>query len=268
MATDNIEKNTRLIQRLDEVLDSLAFDARRPIKVRQIADGREVVIVQSNAFTILRIYASGRPDGKKPHGRDSYYEYFREQLVDYKEQHGSDEGFQLTPEDWRTLFNESYDRYIRYLFFAGIKRWADVKRDTETNLSATNMAQKYAPPDIAWQSYQYKGYMLMMNGIANAELRLMADDRQEALRQVDLGIQRIGKFCGECLREGYGEAENITRERYLNNLIEFRSDLESVEEGLEGQQNRRGDGAEAAEDSEDMDILDELEELLGDRDEN
>ena len=256
MATNQVERNTRLVRALDEILDSLSFDVAHPIKVLKLEEGKEVVVVQSNAFTISRIYTSGRPDGKRPHGRESYYEYFAEQLEDYKQQHGNDEGFGLTPEDWRVLFRESYDRYTRYLLFAGIKRWADVKRDTNTNLAVTNMAKKFAPSEIAWESYQYKGYMLMMNSMANAELCLMEDDRPGALDQVNLGIQRIGKFCGECLRENYGDAENVTRERYLSNLIEFRSDLESVEEGLEEQEESDGDEDDA------VDFLEELEELL------
>ena len=262
MATNQVERNTRLVRALDEILDSLSFDIARPIKVLKLAEGKEVVVVQSNAFTISRIYTSGRPDGKKPHGRESYYEYFCEQLEDYKQQHGSDEGFGLTPEDWRVLFRESYDRYTRYLLFAGIKRWADVKRDTNTNLAVTNMAKKFAPSEIAWESYQYKGYMLMMNSMANAELCLMEDDRPSALDQVNLGIQRIGKFCGECLRENYGDAENVTRERYLSNLIEFRSDLESVEEGLE----EHGESDEDEDDA--VDFLAELEELLDEENRN
>ena len=262
MATNQVERNTRLVRALDEILDSLAFDAAHPVKVVRLAEGKEVVVVQSNAFTISRIYTSGRPDGKKPHGRDSYYAYFCEQLEDYKQQHGNDEGFSLTPEDWRVLFRESYDRYTRYLLFAGIKRWADVKRDTDLNLAVTDMAKKYAPSDIAWESYQYKGYMLMMNGMANAELCLMEDDSLGALQQVDLGIQRIGQFCGECLRESYGDAENVTRERYLSNLIEFRSDLESVEEGLGRSRDRRED------DDDEVDFLEELEELLGEENAN
>lgn len=262
MATNQVERNTRLVGALDEILDSLSFDVARPIKVLKLAEGKEVVVVQSNAFTISRIYTSGRPDGKRPHGRESYYEHFDRQLEDYKRQRGSDEGFSLTPEDWRVLFRESYDRYTRYLLFAGIKRWADVKRDTNTNLAVTNMAKKYAPSDIAWESYQYKGYMLMMNSMANAELCLMEDDRPGALDQVNLGIQRIGKFCGECLRENYGDAENVTRERYLSNLIEFRSDLESVEEGLEDHGESDGDDDDA------VDFLEELEELLDEENRN
>lgn len=101
----------------------------------------------------------------------------------------------------------------------------------------------------------------MMNSIAKAELSLQEDDQASALQQIDLGIQQIGEFCGECLREEHGEAENITRERYLSNLIEFRSDLETV--GTEDDDNEETDEDQ---DGDDVDLLTELERLLNDVD--
>ena len=103
-----------------------------------------------NAFTISRIYATGRPDGMRPHGMDSYYDYFFGKLQAYEEQHETREGFQLEPEEWQTLFEESFHRYTRYLLFAGIKRWRDVQRDTATNIAVTNLARQCAPSDVAW----------------------------------------------------------------------------------------------------------------------
>ena len=49
----------------------------------------------------------------------------------------------------------------------------------------------------------------MMNSIANAELSLQEDDAVTALQHIDTGIQQIGEFCGECLREEHGEAETL-----------------------------------------------------------
>lgn len=254
MANDSIQRNTRWVQTFDRILEMLNLDADRPVSVLQIEDGREVVVVQPNAFTISRIYATGRPDGMRPHGVDSYYDYFFAKLKDYEEEHGTREGFQLESEEWEMLFEESFHRYTRYLLFAGIKRWKDVQRDTATNIAVTNLARQHAPSEIAWRSYQYKGYMLMMHSIANAELSLQEDDAATALQHIDTGIQQIGEFCGECLREEHGEAENITRERYLSNLIEFRSDLESLD-------------TEAPEaESDEEDILAELERLLNEDD--
>lgn len=255
MANDSIQRNTRWVQTFDRILESLNLDEERPVSVLQIEDGREVVVVQPNAFTISRIYATGRPDGMRPHGVDSYYDYFFAKLREYEEQHETREGFQLESEEWETLFEESFHRYTRYLLFAGIKRWEDVQHDTATNLAVTNLARECAPSEIAWRSYQYKGYMLMMHSIAKAELSLQEDDTAAALQHIDTGIQQIGEFCGECLREEHGEAENITRERYLSNLIEFRSDLETLD----------SDTTEAGSDEED--ILAELERLLNEDEE-
>ena len=254
MANDSIQRNTRWVQTFDRILEMLNLDADRPVSILQIEDGREVVVVQPNAFTISRIYATGRPDGMRPHGVDSYYDYFFAKLRTYEEEHGTREGFALESDEWEILFEESFHRYTRYLLFAGIKRWQDVQRDTAANIDVTNLAREYAPSEIAWQSYQYKGYMLMMHSIANAELSLQENDNEAALRHIDVGIQQIGEFCGECLREEHGEAENITRERYLSNLIEFRSDLETLDtetDELEGDEE---------------DILAELERLLNEDD--
>ena len=254
MANDSIQRNTRWVQTFDRILEMLNLDPDRPVSVLQIEDGREVVVVQPNAFTISRIYATGRPDGMRPHGMDSYYDYFFAKLKTYEEEYNTHEGFQLESEEWEMLFEESFHRYTRYLLFAGIKRWKDVRRDTATNIAVTNLARQCAPSEIAWRSYQYKGYMLMMHSIANAELSLQEDDTTTALQHIDTGIRQIGEFCGECLREEHGEAENITRERYLSNLIEFRSDLESL------------DTEETDAESDEEDILAELERLLNEED--
>ena len=255
MANDSIQRNTRWVQTFDRILEMLNLDAERPVSVLQIEDGREVIVVQPNTFTISRIYATGRPDGMRPHGVDSYYDYFFTKLQVHEEQHGTREGFQLEAEEWEILFEESFHRYTRYLLFAGIKRWQDVQRDTATNIAVTNLARECAPSEIAWQSYQYKGYMIMMNSVANAELSLQENDAEAALQHIDAGIQRIGEFCGECLREEHGETENITRERYLSNLIEFRSDLEKLDTEMTNTENG------------DEDILAELERLLNEDDE-
>lgn len=260
--TTTIQRNTRWVQALDRILQVINLDEDHPIRILTIEDGREVVVVQPNAFTVSRLYASGRPDGVRPHGMDSYYDYFSGKLEKYAEENGSRDGFELTEDEWETLFEESFLRYTRYLLFAGIKRWKDVRRDTDTNLSVTNMAREFAPSEIAWSSYQYKGYMLMMNSIAKAELSLQDNDPETALQHIDLGIQKIGEFCGECLREEHGEAENITRERYLSNLLEFRSDLESV--GSEDSETNTDESSE--DEQEDTDLLAELERLLNDVD--
>ena len=270
MENNQIEEeiDPRIIEALDDVLEELSFDADQQVRILQTCDDREVIIIQPNAFTISRIYATGRPDGRKPQGFESYHSYLCKKLDEYERQHGSDEGFSMETEEWQMLFDECYDRYIRYLLFAGIKRWTEVKQDTDQNLGVADMAYKYASPEITWQIYQYKGYILMMNSIARAELALQINEHETAQQEIDKGIQKIGKFCAECLREGYDEAENITRERYLQNLIEFRTDLNSITNQSELEVIENSEVAVAEEHEirydggEDDEFLDELEILL------
>lgn len=270
MENNQIEEeiDPRIIGALDDVLEELSFDVNQQVRVLQTCDDREVIIIQPNAFTISRIYATGRPDGRKPQGFESYHSYLCKKLDEYERQHGSDEGFSMETEEWQMLFDECYDRYIRYLLFAGIKRWTEVKQDTDQNLGVADMAYKYASPEITWQIYQYKGYILMMNSIARAELALQINEHETAQQEIDKGIQKIGKFCAECLREGYDEAENITRERYLQNLIEFRTDLNSITNQSELEVIENSEVAVAEEHEirydggEDDEFLDELEILL------
>lgn len=226
------DQNTLIVKSLDAILDKLQFNPRNPILRVKIEDGREVVLIQPNSFTISRIYVSGRPDGKKPFGKDSYLEYYKGKLDEYVANHKSDEGFQLDAEQWQLLFNESYERYIRYFFFSGIKQWKEVEADTNSNMTVADMAKKFASKDIAWGIYQYKGYMLMMNTTAKAEIALMKGDYNAALQHLDEGIEKIGQYCGECLREERPDVEAITREKYLANLIQFREDIQSVSNRL------------------------------------
>ena len=269
MANNQIEEEIepRIIETLDDALEELSFDTNQQVRVLRTHDDREVIIIQPNAFTISRIYATGRPDGRRPQGFESYHSHLYEKLDTYERQNGSDEGFNMETEEWQTLFDECYDRYIRYLLFAGIKRWAAVKQDTDQNLGVADMAYKYASPEITWQIYQYKGYILMMNSIARAELALQINEHETARKEIDKGIQKIGKFCAECLREGYHEAENITRERYLQNLIEFRTDINSITNQSELEENETSEVIipqenETRYSTEDDEFLDELEILL------
>lgn len=257
------ERNTRLVESIDQVLEEMRRLSReKAVHCLRLTDEREVVIVLSNDMTVSRLYVTGRPDGRRPHGRDSYYDYFSELLDGYVEQNGSDEGFELATEEWQLLFREGTDRYVRYLFFSSIKRWGDVERDTRMNMDLCEMAKKYAPSDIAWQIYQYKGYILMMHTMARAEQKLMHNEQSEALSVLDEGIEALGQFCGICLREEHEDAENITRENYLHNLVQYRADLESIGQRLEERVRMHHNRRVGADDLEELLNSDDEPEML------
>ena len=225
MAKRSLNRDDLTMEALDQILDALGFDENEQIRCVQREDGREALLLQMNRFSLVRLYVTGRPDGKRIEGHDSYYEWVLARIEDYKKEKGSDIGFQMDTKEWQVLFSESADRYVRYLLFSGIQRWQDVERDTRTNVHVADLARRYADDDVAWSIYQYKGYILMMNTIARAELALAEKDPQEATAILSEGLEKIGTYCRECLLNGHPDAEAVTREHYLANLLKYRAEL-------------------------------------------
>ena len=224
MAKTEDDRKDHIVEALDETLDDLGYDEAEQVRVFERSDGREVVLIQANAFSLSRLYAIGRPDGKMIEGYDSYFSLVEARLEAYREKHSSDLGFIITEDEWTELFDEARDRYVRYLFFSGIQRWEDVKRDTATNLTLCDWALRYADEETAWQVYQYKGYIIMMNAIAHAELAFERNKVEEAQKHIARGIEQIGAYCRECVLAGHQDAEQVTRDHYLANILKYRED--------------------------------------------
>src|SRR5882757_8022705 len=67
------------------------------INVRKIVgiDGKEKLQMRLD-LGLLQMEVHGRPDGVRPHGRESYLEYFEDKLDRYKRENGSVLGFALS----------------------------------------------------------------------------------------------------------------------------------------------------------------------------
>ena len=78
-------------------------------------DGREKIQLRVD-LGLLQMNAEGRPDGKRPFGQPSLFEYYRARLHKYVAAHaGSDEGFKLKPEDCARLQLEALQYHHRYI---------------------------------------------------------------------------------------------------------------------------------------------------------
>ncbi len=224
MARDGRDPADDIVDALDATLNELGYDEDEQVRTFRRADGREVVLIQANAFSLSRLYVTGRPDGAMVDGWDSHFSMVEARLSEYREQHGTDIGFAVSEEEWSDLFDEARDRYVRYLFFSGIQRWDDVERDTGMNLAVCNWALRYSEEETAWEVYQFKGYILMMNAIARAEIAFADESIDDAQSEIARGIERIGEYCRECLLAGHPDAEQITRDHYLANILKYREE--------------------------------------------
>ena len=99
---------------ITDILREWEFDSDNQIRIIQAEDGRQVLQVRQ-PMGIEQYELDGRPDGKKPFGRESALEEFQARLESYRASHGSEEGFTLTHDDFAALQGEGVLFYFRYL---------------------------------------------------------------------------------------------------------------------------------------------------------
>ena len=169
---------------------------------------------------LLQMNVAGRPDGKRPLGHASLYDYYQARLHKYLAAHsGSDAGFQLKAEDCSKLQMEAFQYHNRYNCLLQLKEFAAVIRDTERNLAVFEFVKKHAATEeLAWTLQQFKPQLLMIHIQARASQSLDANDHAAAIQQIDEGSEQIREFYKEHGR--HETFEHSGEINYLKNWLE------------------------------------------------
>lgn len=170
------------------------------VTVRKIMgiDGREKIQMRLD-LGVLQMETEGRPDGKRPYGRDCLLEYFSERRTRTEEDR---ETFSLSADDCSELKQEAMQYYYRYLSLFHLGDYFGVLRDTQRNLRAFDMIRDHSVEDQDRLSVeQFRPYVMMMNTRARACLSLEERDFDLALEQIGQGIERIDTFFHEVERD-------------------------------------------------------------------
>src|SRR2546421_1799576 len=94
-------------------------------------DGSEKIQLRVD-LGLLQMNAEGRPDGKRPFGRESLLEHFTAQLEKFKQEHGGDgKDFRLAIEDCAKLQQEAIQYHHRYICLFQLEDYDSVIRDAD-----------------------------------------------------------------------------------------------------------------------------------------
>jgi hypothetical protein len=175
---------------------------------------------------LLQMNAHGRPDGKRPFGHPTLFDYFVQKLGKHVAQHGgSQEGFCLKSEDCAKLQLEALQFHHRYICLLQLEDYAAVVRDTTRNLKLFDFVEKHAESeDLAWSLQQFRPQVLMIHARATATQKLQAEDFAMTTREIEAAI--------ETLREFY---QNHSRA----DLIEQSPEIQSLQNWLEEVKSKR-----------------------------
>lgn len=179
---------------ISRVLKDWTFDSSK-VNVRRILgeDGKEKIQLRLD-LGILQMEANGRPDGKKPFGRESLLDYYISLLENFQKKH-DDSKFKLNREDCTNLQQEAIQYYHRYLSLFHLGDYEGVVRDTNRNLKVFDLIKKYAEdPKDQFIFEQFRPYILMMNTRAAASLSLKKKNYKKAIHTIRKGIEQLEDF--------------------------------------------------------------------------
>lgn len=205
---------------LRDLLESWPYDSEDDVRLVTGADGREVLQVRL-PLGIEQYELKGRPDGQRPHGKESALEYHLERFAQ-AEKAGEASDFQLGPEECAELFSEGTLYYYRYLHLFQAKDWTGTIRDTSRNLQLFDFVHGHAAEEEdRMYMEQWRPYLLRMNAAAHVMLMLEHGQFGEALDTVKAAIAKI-----EALEDLDDETFQFERERSLAALKDMASQIE------------------------------------------
>jgi hypothetical protein len=158
-------------------------------------DGKEKIQLRVD-LGLLQMNAEGRPDGKRPLGHPSFYDFLKKKLEKHLRAHdGSDEDFVLSGEDCAKLQLEALQYHHRYICLLQLEDFERAIRDSTRNLEVFDFADQYAESDeYAWALQQFRPQVLMLQTRAKASLHLDTKKFKEAITEIEDGLGQIKEF--------------------------------------------------------------------------
>lgn len=186
-------------------------------------DGAEKIQLRVD-LGVLQMNAQGRPDGKRPMGHASYYDYLRDKLEKHKQENaGNDEKFVLDGEDCAKLQLEALQYHHRYICLLQLEDFDRAIEDSNRNLEVFDFADRHAASDeYSWALQQFRPQVLMLQTRAKASLHLDSKNFKQAIAEIEEGMAQIKNFF-----KSFGRTE---QEEQSPELLSLESWLDDVKE--------------------------------------
>lgn len=175
-------------------------------------DGREVLQMRID-MGLLQLETSGRPDGARPGGAETYYDYLLALAV-----HEGDE-FLLTEEQCAEVDREFVQYYQRRICWLAMREFRRAVRDADHSLALMDFVRSCSPDEEWTVSHeQYRPFILFHRTQAAALSALEDHGPESAIEQINEGLGCMHGFFDDMdALDRYEDDELVDR---LNQLRE------------------------------------------------
>ena len=155
------------------------------------ADGREVLQMRVD-LGLLQIETKDRPDGTRPHGCATYFDYLRQQA-----RLGARSGrpFVLNEEQCQESDREFVQYYHRRVCWLALNRFAPAIEDADHTLAFMDFVRDHSPGEEYTNAHErYRGFVIFHRTQAAANLALEESDPEAAVDAVLAGLNQMRGF--------------------------------------------------------------------------
>jgi hypothetical protein len=164
---------------------------------------------------VLQMETSGRPDGERPEGFETYYDY----LVSLSFHEGA--GFALNARRCMEIDREFVQFYHRRICWLALKEYHRAAEDADHTLKLMDFSTAHSPDDNwSLMHEQYRPFVLFHRTQARALTELEETDPQQAVATIDEGLGQLREIFEEHEAEDeFEESELVIKLREMRDSL-------------------------------------------------
>jgi hypothetical protein len=157
----------------------------------QASDGRQVIQMRVD-LGVLQIETTGRPDGTRPHGCPTYFDYLQRQA---RVAARAGQQFVFSEEQCLEADREFVQFYHRRICWMAVRNYARAVADADHTLAFMDLVRGHSPAEEYTQAHeQYRGFVLFQRTQSAAALAVERDNPEAAIDEIRSGLEKLRAF--------------------------------------------------------------------------
>jgi hypothetical protein len=162
------------------------------VQARLIEAGGRQLLQMRVELGLLQLEVKNRPDGTRPHGFATYYEYLRQQA---RAQERAGEPFVLNEDQCQEADREFVQFYHRRICWLALRQYESALHDADHTLAFMDFVRDHSPSEEYTQAHeQYRGFVLFQRTQGAAALALERNDPEAAVDAIRTGLEQMRTF--------------------------------------------------------------------------
>ncbi len=197
-------------QDIDGALNGWDFKPNQPPQARLIEanDGRQVLQLRVD-LGLLQLEVTGRPDGKRPHGHDTFFDYLKHIANEAKR---TSRGFQMTENQCVEADREFFQFYHRRVCWLILGTYARAVADADHTLAFMDFVRDHSPSEEYTEVHEHHRAFVLFHRTQAAALAVEGNDPEEAIDQINEGLKGIRDFFVSHDREDLMEEDGMVQQ--------------------------------------------------------